>query len=166
MFCNTMDVKKSQRVPPFTFFGTVTLFKNLIKKIFLGKFFHVSKGSPFNFLDFLQPAGVSQSPKCPPFKFWALDMAPTLADLGLLAYTKRRYFLFILKLVQYPTLFQEFSAQWDRFNNLMLVWNSGFSAYIHHLIFSTSFEFLHYIRTILRFSKAEKNQAEDRKQAN
>ena len=23
MFCNTMDVKKSQRVPPFTFFGTV-----------------------------------------------------------------------------------------------------------------------------------------------
>ena len=49
MFCNTMDVKKSQRVPPFTFFGTVTLFKNLIKKIFR-KFFHVSKGSPFNFL--------------------------------------------------------------------------------------------------------------------
>ena len=30
MFCNTMDVKKLQRVPPFTFFGTVTLFKNLI----------------------------------------------------------------------------------------------------------------------------------------
>ena len=30
MFCNTMDVKKSQMVPPFTFFGTVTLFKNLI----------------------------------------------------------------------------------------------------------------------------------------
>ena len=27
IFCNTMDVKKSQRVPPFTFFGTVTLFK-------------------------------------------------------------------------------------------------------------------------------------------
>ena len=34
MFCNTMDVKKSQRVPPFTFSGTVTLFKNLIKKFF------------------------------------------------------------------------------------------------------------------------------------
>ena len=34
MLCNTMDVKKSQRVPPFTFFGTVTLFKNLIKKFF------------------------------------------------------------------------------------------------------------------------------------
>ena len=48
MFCNTMDVKKSQRVPPFTFFGTVTLFKNLIKKIFR-KFFHVSKGSPLHF---------------------------------------------------------------------------------------------------------------------
>ena len=34
IFCNTMDVKKSQRVPPFTFFGTVTLFKNLIKNFF------------------------------------------------------------------------------------------------------------------------------------
>ena len=69
MFCNTMDVKKSQRVPPFTFFGTVTLFKNLIKKIFR-KFFHVSKGSPLHFFkNFLQPAGVSQSPKGPSFKF-------------------------------------------------------------------------------------------------
>ena len=48
MFCNTIDVKKSQRVAPFTFFGTVTLLKNLIKNFF-GKFFHVSKGSPFNF---------------------------------------------------------------------------------------------------------------------
>ena len=69
IFCNTMDVKKSQRVPPFTFFGTVTLFKNLIKKFF-GKFFHVSKGSPLQFFSsFLQPAGVSQSPKGPPFEF-------------------------------------------------------------------------------------------------
>ena len=48
IFCNTMDVKKSQRVPPFTFFVTVTLFKNLAKKFFW-EFFHVSKGSPFNF---------------------------------------------------------------------------------------------------------------------
>ena len=69
-----MDVKKSQRVPPFTFFGTVTLFKNLIKNFC----------PPFNFFsNFLQPAGVSQSPKGPPFKLWALDMAPTLAVLGL-----------------------------------------------------------------------------------
>ena len=69
IFCNTMDVKKMQRVPPFTFFGTVTLFKNLIKKNF-GKFFHVSKGSPIQFFsNFFQPAGVSQSPKGPPFKF-------------------------------------------------------------------------------------------------
>ena len=29
-FCNRMDVKKSRRVPPFTFFGTVTPFKFLI----------------------------------------------------------------------------------------------------------------------------------------
>ena len=48
IFCNTMDVKKLQRVPPFTFFGTVTLFKNLIKNFFR-KFFHVTKGSPLRF---------------------------------------------------------------------------------------------------------------------
>ena len=62
--------QKIAKGPPFTFFGTVTLFKNLIKKIFFGKFFHVSKGSPLHlFVIFLQPAGVSQSPKGPPFKF-------------------------------------------------------------------------------------------------
>ena len=76
MFCNTMDVKKLQRVPPFTFFGTVTLFKNLIKK-FYGKFFHVSKGSPLHFLKIF----------CNQLEFHkarrALDMAPTLAVLGL-----------------------------------------------------------------------------------
>ena len=45
------------------------------------------KGPPFNFFkNFLQPAGVSQSPKGPPFKFRALDMAPTLAVLGLFVY--------------------------------------------------------------------------------
>ena len=49
IFCNTMDVKTSQRVPPFTFFGTVTLFKNLDKKTFFEKCFHVSKGSPLQF---------------------------------------------------------------------------------------------------------------------
>ena len=49
IFCNTMDVKKSQRVPPFTFFGTVTLFKNHIKKK-LGKFFKV-KGPPFYYFE-------------------------------------------------------------------------------------------------------------------
>ena len=46
IFCNTMDVKKSQRASPFTFFGTVTLFENLIFKIFLGNFFKSPKGSP------------------------------------------------------------------------------------------------------------------------
>ena len=49
MFCNTMGVKKSQSVPPFTFFGTVTLFKNLIKKIFWEIFSCLQKGPPFNF---------------------------------------------------------------------------------------------------------------------
>ena len=79
IFCNTMDVEKSQKVPPFTFFGTVTLFKNLILKKFLGKFFHVSKGSPSFFFHFLQPAGVSQSPKGPPFSILSLRYG---ADFG------------------------------------------------------------------------------------
>ena len=52
IFCNIMDVKKSQRVPPFTFFGIVTLFKNLIFKNFLGKFFKSPKGSPSIFFTF------------------------------------------------------------------------------------------------------------------
>ena len=56
--------QKIAKGPPFTFFGTVTLFKNLIKNFFMSP-----KGPPFNFLNFLQPAGVSQSPKGPPFKF-------------------------------------------------------------------------------------------------
>ena len=68
MFCNTMDVKKSQRVPPFTFFGTVTLFKNLIKT-FSEIFSCLQRVPPSFFKNFLQPAGVSQSPKGPPSKF-------------------------------------------------------------------------------------------------
>ena len=65
-----MDVRKFQRVPPFTFFGTVTLFKTVQKshfEIFLGNFFQSLKGPPFNFFHILQPPGVSQTPKGPPF---------------------------------------------------------------------------------------------------
>ena len=69
IFCNTMDVKKSQRVPPFTFFGTVTLFKNLIQKFFWEIFSCLQRVPPSFFKNFLQPARVSQSPKGPPFKF-------------------------------------------------------------------------------------------------
>ena len=78
IFCNTMDVEKSQRVPPFTFFGTVTLFKNLIKKIFLGNF-SCPQRVPLHFFHFLQPARVSQSPKGPPFSILSLRYG---ADFG------------------------------------------------------------------------------------
>ena len=44
--------QKIAKGPPFTFFGTVTLFKNLILKNFLGIFFISPKGPPFNFLIF------------------------------------------------------------------------------------------------------------------
>ena len=69
--------EKIAKGPPFTFFGTVTLFKNLNK--FFCIFFHVPKGSPFNFFHFLQPAGVSQSPKGPPFSILSLRYG---ADFG------------------------------------------------------------------------------------
>ena len=62
IICNKMDVKKSQRVPPFIFFGNVTLFKNL-NFDFFGKFFKVSL---FNIFHILQQTGVSKSPKGPP----------------------------------------------------------------------------------------------------
>ena len=42
--------QKIAKGPPFTFFGTVTLLKNLIKTIFLGNFFMSPKGPPSNFL--------------------------------------------------------------------------------------------------------------------
>ena len=68
-----MDVKKSQRVPSFTFFGTVALFKNLILKYFSGNFFMSPKGSSLHFFFiFLQPAGVSKSPKGPPLSILSL----------------------------------------------------------------------------------------------
>ena len=68
IFCNTMDVKKSQRVPPLTFFDTVTLFKNLIL-IFFQNF--------QNQLEF------HKAQRVPLLQFWALDIAPTLAVPGL-----------------------------------------------------------------------------------
>ena len=51
IFCNTMDVKTTQRVPPFTFFGTVTLQKSHFK-IFFWKFFQVPKGLLFIFFSY------------------------------------------------------------------------------------------------------------------
>ena len=59
--------QKIPKGPPFTFFGTVTLFENLIFWSFFGKIFKVTKGSPFNFFHVLQPAAVLQNLKGPPF---------------------------------------------------------------------------------------------------
>ena len=70
--------QKIPKGPPSTFFGTVTLFKNLFKNFF-GKFFQVPEGLPFNFFHNLQPAGVSQSPKGPPFTILSLRYS---ADFG------------------------------------------------------------------------------------
>ena len=63
IFCNTMDVKKSQRVPPFTFFGTVTLFR-----IFFLIFLKNLQRVPFNFFSYFGTNWSSTKPKgSPPF---------------------------------------------------------------------------------------------------
>ena len=56
--------QKIPKGPSFTFFGTVTLFKNLILKFF-ENFSKSPKGPPFNFFHIVQPAGVSKSSKGP-----------------------------------------------------------------------------------------------------
>ena len=76
IFCITMDLKKSQRVPSFTIFGTVTLFKNF--KIF-SIFFNVSKGSPFNFLKFCNQLEFHKAQRVPPFTILSLRYS---ADFG------------------------------------------------------------------------------------
>ena len=65
-----MDVKQPQRVPLFTFFGTVTLLKSLILNFF-SEILKSLKG-PIIFCHNLQPTGVSQSPKGPPFTILSL----------------------------------------------------------------------------------------------
>ena len=70
--------QKILKGPPFTFFGTVTLFKNLFL-IFFRTFLKISQGSPFNFFHILQPTGVSKSPKGPPFTILSLRYS---ADFG------------------------------------------------------------------------------------
>ena len=68
IFCNTMDVKKSQRVPPFTFFGTVTLFKNLIKKFFWDIFSCLQRVPPSIFFKFFATSSWSfTKPEGSPF---------------------------------------------------------------------------------------------------
>ena len=73
------DVKKSQRASPFTFFGTVTVFKNLIFKIFLGNFFKSPKGSPQFFFIFCNQLEFHKARKVPPFTILSLRYT---ADFG------------------------------------------------------------------------------------
>ena len=79
IFCNTMDVKKLQRVPPFTFFDTVTLFKNLILKNFLGNFFMSPKGPPSIFFSFFATSWSFTKPEGPPSSILSLRYG---ADFG------------------------------------------------------------------------------------
>ena len=67
IFCNTMDVKKSQSVPPFTFFGTVTLFKNFIKKIFWEIFSCLQRVPPSIFFKFFATSWSFTKPEGSPF---------------------------------------------------------------------------------------------------
>ena len=66
--------QKIPKGPPFTIFGTVTLFKNLIKNILRSP-----KGLSLFFFQILQLTGVSQSPKGPLFTILSLRYS---ADFG------------------------------------------------------------------------------------
>ena len=65
--CNTMDIKKIPKGPPFYIFRHCDLVQKSHFKSFFVKFFQVPKGLPLQFFFLLQPAGVSQSPKGPPY---------------------------------------------------------------------------------------------------
>ena len=69
--------QKSQRGPPFTFFGTVTLFKNLILKFFIGNFLKSLKGPPLIFSYFATYWSFRKPKGSPLLQFWAVDIAPT-----------------------------------------------------------------------------------------
>ena len=62
IFCNRMDVKKS-----LLHFWALRHCSKISFQKFFPKFCKVSKGSPLHFFHILQPTGVSQSPKGPPF---------------------------------------------------------------------------------------------------
>ena len=70
-FCNTMDVKKSQRVLLLHFSAHVTLFKHLIFKFFC-EIFQVPKGSPSIFFIFCNQLEFHKSRRVPPFTFLSL----------------------------------------------------------------------------------------------
>ena len=59
MFCDRMDVGKSQRVPPFSFFRHCEIFSRK-KKIF------------FNFFVFCDRMDVEKSQRVPPFSFFGI----------------------------------------------------------------------------------------------
>ena len=64
IFCKWMDVEKAQSAP-FTFFGTMRLFKILIFRFFFENF--CRRVPPSIFFDILQQTGFSKSQKGPPF---------------------------------------------------------------------------------------------------
>ena len=63
--------QKIAKGPPFTVFGTVTLQKSHLK-IFFGKFFHVSKGSPLQFFKFFATSWSFTKPEGSPFQILSL----------------------------------------------------------------------------------------------
>ena len=71
-------MSKNPKGPPFIFFGTVTLFKNLNFNFFFGNFQNLPR-PPLYFFHILQPTGVSQSPKGPSFTILRLRYS---ADFG------------------------------------------------------------------------------------
>ena len=70
IFCNTMDVKKPQRVPPLYILRHWDTVQKSHLKFFFGKFFHVPKGSPLQFFFiFCYQLEFHKARRVPPFQF-------------------------------------------------------------------------------------------------
>ena len=105
--------KKSQRVPPFTIFGTVTLFKNLNFKIFSNFFLMFPKGPPFNFLKFCNQLEFHTAQRPPPFTILSLRYS---ADFGRsrLVLTWRKYNLLMINFfLDRATKFTDIKISYD-----------------------------------------------------
>ena len=89
-FCNTMDVKKIPKGPPFYIFRHCDTVQKSHFKNFLGNFFKSPKGCTSIFFSYFATSWSFTKPEGSPLlQFSAIDIAPTLAVLGLFAFPAR-----------------------------------------------------------------------------
>ena len=87
-------MSKNRKGSPLLHFSALWHCSKISLKKFFGKFFYVPKGSPLQFFFiFCNQLEFHKAGRVLTFQFWALDMAPTLAVLGLFSIFKTLRFL-------------------------------------------------------------------------